>query len=138
MPQVATDVTSPRSSSNARSRKPGSGYMRSHCLPPRYNHPFHTSRSGDWLERKHHPLGEQSNRAKDLFVREVAAELGHVDDVRDRKEVDYLTQLLHHLRGGAKFRGSSGLHGLDDVVVLALVARGGSLLVSHDRRTMPR
>jgi hypothetical protein len=30
------------------------------------------------------------------------------------------------------------LHGLDDDVVLALAAREGRMLVSHDRRTMPR
>jgi len=32
----------------------------------------------------------------------------------------------------------AGLHGLDDDVVLALGAREGRMLVSHDRRTMPR
>lgn len=30
------------------------------------------------------------------------------------------------------------LHGLDDIAVLAQAAREGRLLVSHDRRTMPR
>ena len=32
----------------------------------------------------------------------------------------------------------AGSHGLDDDVVLALAAREGRMLVSHDRRTMPR
>jgi hypothetical protein len=32
----------------------------------------------------------------------------------------------------------AGLHGLDDQAVLAQAAREGRILVSHDRRTMPR
>ena len=32
----------------------------------------------------------------------------------------------------------AGLHGLDDRQVLALAAREGRILVTHDRRTMPR
>jgi hypothetical protein len=32
----------------------------------------------------------------------------------------------------------AGLHGLNEDVVLALAAREGRMLVSHERRTMPR
>jgi len=34
--------------------------------------------------------------------------------------------------------GQAGLRGLDDVQALAVAARGGRILVSHDRKTMPR
>lgn len=34
--------------------------------------------------------------------------------------------------------GQAGLRGLDDVQALAMAARDGRVLVSHDRKTMPR
>ncbi|HVN81630.1 MAG TPA: DUF5615 family PIN-like protein [Terriglobia bacterium] len=37
-----------------------------------------------------------------------------------------------------KTANEAGLQGLDDVQVLALAAREGRILVTHDRKTMPR
>ena len=63
--------------------------------------------------------------------------------VRFQADADFNQNIVRAVRRHApavEFQSAheAGLHGLDDQAVLAQAAREGRLLVSHDRRTMPR
>ena len=64
-------------------------------------------------------------------------------NVRFQADADFHQNIVRAVRRRApaidfQTAHEAGLHGLDDAAVLAQAAREGRILVSHDRRTMPR